>query len=85
MALTPDHIPGPALDMGGLSPEAEQDIELGAALYWGRVAADGALQPPPTPHTLQGPITGGAGARSLVGAEQVKARDLGGAGSLQLQ
>lgn len=47
MALTPDHIPGPALDMGGLSPEAEQDIELGAALYWGRVAADGALQPPP--------------------------------------
>lgn len=49
MALTPDHIPGPALDMGGLSPEAEQDIELGAALYWGRVAADGALQPPPPP------------------------------------
>lgn len=39
----------------------------------------------PTPPTLQGPITGGAGARSLVGAEQVKARDLGGAGSLQLQ
>lgn len=49
MALTPDHIPGPALDMGGLSPEAEQDIELGAALYWGRVAADGALQPPLPP------------------------------------
>lgn len=49
MALTPDHIPGPALDMGGLSPEAEQDIELGAALYWGRVAADGALQPPHPP------------------------------------
>lgn len=49
--LTPDHIPGPALDMGGLSPEAEQDIELGAALYWGRVAADGALQPPTPPYS----------------------------------
>lgn len=50
--------------MGGLSPEAEQGSELGAALYRGRVAspadraADGALQPAPSLHTLQGPITG---------------------------
>lgn len=77
MALTPDHIPGPALDMGGLSPEAEQ------TLSWEQhsTGAGWQLMEPcshPSPlNTLQGPITGGA--------EQVKARDLGGAGSLQLQ
>ena len=50
--------------MGGLSPEAEQGPELVTALYRGRVAspadgaADGASQPSPSRHTLQGPIMG---------------------------